>query len=138
MNQDGFPKVTIDERKKKTETEQEKKLCRYIEVLGAVCVAVMDYGQSCIKRVGLGLGLGLALEAADTVKLTLDTPGLLMTGSPPSNTLSSSEKVGDPQKHLKHYGHASHTNPQPTTTKRDEQAKVCLSPPAVVTGGNSL
>lgn len=63
-----------------------------MEVLVTVCVAVMRY---CIKRVGLGLGL--ALEAADTVKLTHDTAGLLMTGSQPSNTLSPSENVGDPQ-----------------------------------------
>lgn len=68
-----------------------------MEVLVTVCVAVMHYRLSCIKRVGLRLGLGLALEAADTVKLTLDTPGLLGTGSQPSNTLSSSENVGDPQ-----------------------------------------
>lgn len=64
-----------------------------MEVLVTVCVAVMHYRQSCIKWVGLGL----ALEAADTVKLTHDTPGLLMTETQPSNTLSPSENVGDPQ-----------------------------------------
>lgn len=81
------------------------------------------YGSTCYCLCGcnalqtVGLGLGLALEAADTVKLTHDTPGPLVTGSQPSPHLTQ-----------------THNPP----TKGVNIQKVCLTPPAVVTGGNSL
>lgn len=67
---------------KEKKTEQKKN--HLVLLYGSTCYCLC----SCNALQTVGLGLGLALEAADTVKLTHDTPGLLVTGSQPSPHLT--------------------------------------------------